>query len=155
GPSDGAPVADDASFTETAVVVHADGTRTVTQQPLTAAKEREQNAARATYFASRGQAKVILDSACAPRSFWLYDQPGEVGNRICFWGEDPYNTNGGPAPLADYTRPDGSTWQIRSGSIASGCQQGWLGSDGEFAGAQFGAHETADIQVPADSTVFT
>jgi hypothetical protein len=80
----GAP-ADDTAYTETIVSRRADGTYEIEERPITLAQELTENEARE---AGGGGASVAesnaLDPGCSGSSEWLYDQPGFVGNRICF-----------------------------------------------------------------------
>jgi len=80
----GAP-AEDTVYTETIVSRKADGTVEIQERPITLAQELAQNEARK---AGGVELSVVgsnaVDPGCAVTSEWLYDQPGFVGNRICF-----------------------------------------------------------------------
>ena len=120
------PPADATVFTETHVTLLPDGSERVELAPITAAQERAQDEARAAWIATGRAPLLAQDPLCANASFWFYDKPELVGNRICFSGE-------GFAQLSKYGRPTcgpvgcyWGNWSIAAGSIYAGTEKGWL-----------------------------
>ncbi|MGZ3423333.1 MAG: hypothetical protein ACXVEE_36060 [Polyangiales bacterium] len=93
------------TFTETAVHLNADGTKTVVSRTITMTEEKRQIALRDTPVAKVDQQvepgvattseALSKDAGCAGASFWLYDQDNRTGNKICFMGT-------GTVHLADF-----------------------------------------------------
>jgi hypothetical protein len=77
---------------------------------------------------------VSQDSACAGSSFWLYDQPSNVGNKICFSGT-------GNLDLTQYLYKCSwvgglhfcTTWATAKQSYWAGIEGGWFQSKASYA----------------------
>jgi hypothetical protein len=81
----GQPSVVDTTFTQTIIRHKSDGTYEFIEKTITLAQELAENEARemrgAGFLVAEPNAQ---DPSCAGTSEWLYDQPGFVGNRICF-----------------------------------------------------------------------
>jgi hypothetical protein len=98
-------------FTSTSVQLDPDGTSVVKRTTITLAQELAENAAREASRKSStstdGVGSVLeaiyVDSGCAGASLWIYDQPNELGNRLCLNGV-------GTASLSKYCRVSEAVW---------------------------------------------
>lgn len=110
-PADDSTAADGVAFT----VVGANGPTTVTLTAQQAAEqtielERLKSAAAAGVEPPRSdgaQPEFVRDTGCGGASLWLYDQPNQAGNRICFI-DIPGVT--AAVDLLQYAYPGGGTW---------------------------------------------
>jgi hypothetical protein len=99
----------------TLTVVGADGATTLTltgDQAAAQTAELERLKAAAAVGAEAGRNRDALpefvrDAGCGGTSLWLYDQPNQMGNRICF--VDIPNVTA-TADLLQYAYPGGGTW---------------------------------------------
>jgi hypothetical protein len=75
----------DAVYTQTIVSVTPEGRYEITHASITLAQQLAEHAVREAYRDGLSVAdSSFIDPGCAGSSEWLYDQPGLVGNRICF-----------------------------------------------------------------------
>lgn len=128
--SAGEEVPDDAVFFEISVTAGPDGPVHSEPRPITAAQIRAQNAERQAMVDAleRGEpvpANAHQDWGCGATSFWLYDQPNLMGNRLCIAADsgpaDDFplwqTSRAVPLPLGGYYY---TTWQLRTGSYWAG-----------------------------------
>ena len=131
----------DPTYTEMAVHLNADGTRTVTTRTITLSEELRENAEREGRYVhtdpqgvesadlGTASAALVADAGCASASFWLYDQVNRTGNKVCFSGT-------GVADLHDYSTCAPGTPPYQCISIASLKKSYWAGTySGYFQGS--------------------
>ncbi len=132
------PPTSDSEFYQ-AIVSAEGGQLRVEIEPITLDQIRSENALRATGKTSTQS--IVRDSRCSYSSFWLYDQPDGLGNRICFFDDGGYLLaienvprrwrcfNGTCEPFA--------FWDLIYGSYWSGVDLGQL-SDYQLATETYG-----------------
>jgi hypothetical protein len=127
------PEGGDAVYVVQVARVSGDGNVTVvSERQITASQERAENAARSAGTMpvrvtgnSGGDLSlesVNSDSGCAANDNWLYDQSGQMGNKICLYGTSPFTTC---ASLSSFAHTGGGTWDEYMVSF-------WTGNEGGY-----------------------
>lgn len=123
---------DDELYVVQVARVNADGTITmVSERTITAAQEREENAARlaglltvrATHSGDLSLDSVNSDSSCAANDNWIYDQQNQMGNRLCLYGTAPFTTC---TSMSNFAHPGGGTWNSYVQSFWTGNENGYF-----------------------------
>jgi hypothetical protein len=149
----------EAHVTRTIVRIGPAGDPEVSTEEISVTQQRAEIAARAAFVREREEAakngtlprtvEIARDTGCSTSSLWMFDQPGQSGNEICFNGSGPTRLSlyfrAYPCdPIDAWCRHNALTWQ--GTTLYAATRSYWAGTNG--GNFSFNPYTTAEYFSP-------